>query len=249
MKYNKYIIILIGFLFVTFLSCEKDYLDDSRITYFPDFVIEGDEITFHLQGNAYTDGSVTAVEYGSNLPVSVRVTGDMTGYSGTEVDVNTIDKYTITYSATNSDGFDGTVIREVFVSPPTGDLITSIEGVYISSVTRAPDYKVEPNYTNMMCIFIIKTGANTYEITDALGGYYYMGRAYGYDYAARGTVITANDIASNDFNFTTAEIPAFGNKCDITDFVVDAANKQITFTGNCDFSNGTFKIQLDQVQF
>lgn len=230
-------------------SCEKETENISSITYFPDFVMTGESEIIHTLGAPYTDGAVTATESGKSLEVKVSVVGEFTGYKGAVVNTNVADKYIITYAATNSDGFDGIITRTVYVAPPAGDLVTSIEGMYYGNVQRAPSFAVTAQYSNLAYIFITKTGANTYEISDALGGYYFLGRAYGYNYAAQGTVITAVDIAANNFTFTQAEIPGFGNVVDLSEFVVDAASKTISFTGTANFANGTFKVQLKQVQY
>ncbi len=248
MKHRKLVYILFAALALPFIGCEKEYEDESKITYFPEFVMEGESLVILELGESYTDGAVTATEAGEPLDVSVEVTGEMTGYSGATVDVNTVDQYTITYSATNVDGFDGSVTRTVIVAPPTGDLVTSLEGMYLGNVQRTPAFAVLPQYSDMEYIYIWKTGENTYGISCAAGGYYSIGRAYGYGYAFQGAVITAIDIPGNSFSFTQALAPDFGNVADISEFVVDAANKVISFTSTADFANGVFKVQLEQVQ-
>jgi hypothetical protein len=248
MKHRKLVYILFAALALPFIGCEKEYEDESKITYFPEFVMEGESLVILELGESYTDAPVTATEAGEPLDVSVRVTGEMSGYSGTTVDVNTVDQYTITYSATNMDGFDGSVSRTVIVAPPTGDLVTSLEGMYLGNVQRTPAFAVLPQYSNLEYIYIWKTGDNTYALSCAVGGYYSIGRAYGYDYAFQGAVITANDIPGNSFSITQAMAPGFGNVADIGEFVVDAANKVISWTATADFGNGVFKVQLQQVQ-
>lgn len=252
MKKILYFTFIIASVGLIFTGCEKDITseDTSRITYFANFTMEGEELVFHPIGTPYTDPSVTAEEDGQALEVKITVTGEITDYSATTptVDSDVMDKYVISYSATNSDGYDGGITRTVVVGT-SGDLVTSIEGVYLASVQREPTFAVTDQYTDMEYIFIEKTGENTYELTDAVGGYYYLGRDYGLAYAAQGAVITVNDISTNDFSITQAEFPAWGNVVDITDFTVDAANKTIAFTGTGDFGDGEFHIQLEQIQF
>jgi len=249
MKHRRLVYMLFASLLLPFMGCEKEYEDESRITYFPVFVMEGESEIIHSLGEPYTDGAVTATEDGSPLDVSIEVVGETTGYKGTTVNVDVFDKYVISYSATNKDGFDGVVTRTVYVAPPTGDLITSLEGLYLASVQRTPAFAVLQQYTDMKYINIWKIDDNKYELTCALGGYYYIGRNYGIDAAFQGAVITAIDIPSNSFTITQAASPGFGNVADITDFKVDAVNKVITFTSNADFANGLFHVQLEQVQY
>lgn len=234
---------------LTLAGCEKQYEDESKITYFPEFVMEGEEEILHSLGEPYTDGEVTATEDGNPLEVRTEVLGVWNGYSGSTVDVDVFDKYEIVYSATNKDGFEGQVIRTVYVAPPTGDLVTSLEGVYLAQVQRTPAFAVLPQYSDMKYIYIWKTGSNTYEISCALGGYYFIGRDYGLDFAFQGAVITAHDIPANDFTVSQALSPGFGNVADITELTVDPVNRVIAFTASADFANGVFHVQLEQVQY
>jgi hypothetical protein len=249
MKNRKLIYTLFAALIIPFNGCEKEFKDESRITYFPTFVMEGESEVFHTKGEPYTDGTVTATEDGKPLEVSINVVGDVTGYSGITVNSDVIDKYTIRYSATNIDGYIGTTQRTVYIAPPTGDLVTSLEGIYLSNVQRTPTFAAIPQYTGMKYINIWKTEDNKFEISDALGGYYYIGRDYGYGFAFQGAVVTANNIPANDFTISQSAAPDFGNVADITDFKVDAVNKKITFTSTADFGNGVFHVQLEQVQY
>lgn len=249
MKNRKLIYTILAALIIPFSGCEKEYKDESRITNFPLFEMEGESEIIHTLGEPYTDGTVTATEDGKPLEVSVNVIGAVTGYSGTTVNVDAFDKYSITYSATNADGYAGTTIRNVYVAPPTGDLVTSLEGIYLSTVLRTPSFAVIPQYTDMKYILIWKTEDNTFEISCAVGAYYSIGRDYGYGSAFQGAVITANDIPANDFTISQSLSPDFGNVSDITDFTVDAVNKAITFTSTADFDNGVFHVQLEQVQY
>ena len=249
MKNRKLFYMLLAALIIHFSGCEKEYLDESKITYFPLFEMEGESEVIHTVGEPYTDGTVTASEAGKPLEVSVDVIGEVTGYSGTTVNVDAFDKYSITYSATNADGYVGTVTRTVYVAPPTGDLVTSLEGIYLSTVLRTPSFAVIPQYTNMKYIIIWKTEDNKFEISCAVGAYYSIGREYGYGSAFQGAVITANDIPANEFTISQASSPDFGNIADITDFTVDPVNKTITFTSTADFANGVFHVQLEQIQY
>jgi hypothetical protein len=246
----KKILASLFILSILFAGCEKDITteDVSQITYFANFTVEGESLIYHDLGTPYTDAAVTAEEDGQELPVEVSVSGEITGYSGTTVNTDVMDKYVISYSAINSDGFPAAATRTVVVGK-SGDLVNSIEGVYTSSVQRAPAFAASDQYNDMEYIFITKTGDNTYEISGAIGGYYYIGRDYGYAYAAQGAVITANSIPANDFSITQASIPGFGLDIDITNFTVDPDSKMITFTGAGDFGDGEFHVQLKQIQY
>lgn len=246
MKHIKIILIL----FVTGLvSCSADETGGvSSVTNYPIITLNGDALEFITQGTTYNDPGAVATEGDAEIPVETSA-GSGSYFGNPGIDTSTPDQYFITYSAENADGFSGSALREVWVVPPTGDLTTSIEGLYTSDVQRAPTFTPSAQYDDMEYIIISKTGANTYAITDAVGGYYDLGRGFGNGYSAQGAIITANDIATNDFTITQAVFPIWGNTADITLFTVDAASKTITFDGNGNFGNGTFRTQLTQVQF
>lgn len=236
---------LSGLFFILLLwGCQKDTENVSRITYFPTFDFQGAPVVLHTLGAAYTDGAVTASEDGVDLPVTVAVAGLGTGYKGTTVPVTVADKYVITYTAINSDGFPGSKERSVYVAK-NGDLVNNIEGLYTSTVFRNGTSGAQ--YTNMKYVMITKTGANTYEISDALAGWYELGRNLGIGYRAPGMSITATDIAANNFTFGTAVVGGFGGAVKATSLTVDAATKTLVY--QCEWNIYKFVATLKQVQF
>lgn len=99
--------ILIAGILVLSSGCEsEDTASVSRITYYPIFEIEGDQYVSVVAGNNFTDPGVVAFE--GETEIDVETTGT--------VDTNTPGVYTLTYSATNSDGFAGTTTRLVAVT-------------------------------------------------------------------------------------------------------------------------------------
>lgn len=235
-------------MFSFFTSCKKMYETDnlSKITYFPIFDYKGNTIVYTKVGSAFTDPGCTATENGAQITVVMTVNARLAKTVSNAVDINKGDIYDITYTATNSDGFKATKTRTVWVYE-SGDMVNNIAGIYLSTVKRGTA-AVTPQYTDMKYVIISKLSANTYQISDALGGYYDIGRNYGFNYAAQGSVITVNNIATNDFSFTRASIPGFGNVVDVSNMTVDPINKQIVFTGTGNFANATFTITLKQVE-
>lgn len=244
---NLFIILLL--VTGSLASCSEDETGNvSAITNFPTFTMNGESLVYTPQGEDWIDPGVTATEDGAELPVSVEAVGTYMRSIGPSVDTNTADIYEVFYSAENSDGFSGSTVRTVWVVPPSGDLVTSISGLYAADVQRAPSFTPGPPYDGLIYVFISKSGDNTYKISHAIGGYYDYGRGYGSGYAAKGAVITANDIPGNDFSVSQAQFPIWGNTVDVTGMQVDAATKSITFTGNGNFGNGEFRVQLTQVE-
>lgn len=227
------------------ISCERELLteDISQVTYFPEFDYKGDEQYIVGCGAPFADPGVTATENGQEISVSKKITAMMT--SGAFTAVGTIpDRYTISYNAVNKDGFSASTSREVWVAC-TGDLETSLEGLYTATVVRNGVSGAQ--YTDMQYIIIRKKSANVYELSDAIGGYYAIGRAYGDTYLASGIQITAKDIAKNDFTFNgPVGVGAFGGVLKMTSFEVNKATKTIVFSSTWD-SGYDFVVTLKQV--
>ena len=232
-------------LVIGLTACEKKYETENlttRTTYYAVFDMVGETFYTIPLGGDYADEGCTATEDGAPLTVDVSTAGTYTGYSGTDIDVNVADQYVTSYAAENSDGYSIAAEREIWVAE-AGDFVDNIAGLYTSTIYRDDALAFE----GVQFILIWKTGENTYEISDAAGGYYYLGRAYGYGYAAQGAVITVNDIPSNDYSITDGVFPIWGNVITIADFTVNADSKTITFNGNADFGS-VFTVTLTQVQ-
>jgi hypothetical protein len=249
MKTTKIYRKLIGLFFIAavLISCEKNVDSDgiSKITYYPTFEMVGDDFQIIPLGTPYTDPGISATENGQDLPVTTTVTGTIQDYSGSAVNSDLANEYLIDYSATNSDGFQGSASRVVWVVS-TGDLVTSIEGLYTSTVVR--NGVVSAQYADMEYVMIYKTGDNTYQISDGIGGYYDLGRGYGPGYRAVPAEITAVDIPGNSFTFGPSfGVGAFGGSADITAFSVDPVAKTISFTTVWDGGPYTFEVVLTQV--
>jgi hypothetical protein len=241
---NLRITYLISFLLAfSFWSCDKEYENHYRITYYPEFEMSGDEVIFNTFGTPFVDLGIKATEGGKEIPVTTTISGDFFG--ATSFDPNGADRYLYTYSATNSDGYKANTSRLVY-NVKTGDLVSSIEGLYTSTVVR--NGVVSAQYANMKYVMIAKSTGNTYKLSDAIGGYYDIGRAYGATYRASGMTVTAVNIPANNFTFGSG-VPcgAFGGTVTMSSMTVDAATKTIVFESVWT-SGYTFKVTLKQVQ-
>ncbi len=135
-----------------FSACDdKETEDISRITYFPDFTLEGGQFYRHEMGTAYTEPGVVAMEGENEL--TVTTTG--------EVDSNVPGLYEIVYSATNVDGFIGTISRYVIVTDEIDD----------SAVNLSGEYELVNSSLVIFSVPVKKKDA----------GYYNMGSLYGYE--------------------------------------------------------------------
>jgi len=245
MKTTK-ILIAVFFITLSFVSCEKNVDSDnlSKITFYPTFEMTGDDFQIITLGTPYSDPGILATENGQEIPVTTSVVGTIQSYSGNAVNADLANEYLINYTATNSDGFQGSTSRVVWVVN-TGDLVTSIEGLYTSTVVRSG--VVSAQYTDMSYVLIYKTGDNTYEISDGIGGYYDLGRAYGPGYRATPCVITAVDIPGNNFTYGGSfGVGAFGGVAEISALTVDPVAKTVSFETSWD-AGYTFVVTLTQV--
>ncbi len=109
-KYINYLII--GVFSIAFASCQKDsfnypegHVGISKITVYPEITVTGAEIVAVAKGGTYTDPGVKATAGTATVPV-VTTGLPNTGVAGV---------YTVTYTATNTDGFSATATRTVAV--------------------------------------------------------------------------------------------------------------------------------------
>jgi len=249
---NKLIKPAILGLMITLVACSNEDPISSTITNYPIISVTGEELVFSPQGEVFADPGAIATVGEEEVPVEITYTGLYNGetYTGTLPANAAPDLYTAEYSATNEDGFDGIATRYVFVGN-NGDLVNSIEGIYRSTVVR--NGATGAQYTDMEYVIIWKNADGTYEISDAIGGYYDIGRAYGIGYIAPGGIIVANDIAANDFSFPgTQSVGTFGGSLEITGMTVNPADNSIDFTSVWQADASTtynFEVHLDQIQF
>lgn len=250
---NRFIIVTLMATFVGISACDKDTEGVSRPTYYPVFTLNGDEEVIIAPGATYVEEGAVAKEEGVEIETSVSYSGTYFSGNISTIDTETADKYVVTYSAVNKDGFPGTKERIVYVVNQ-GDLVNSIEGLYTSTVERSPAAAptFDGQYVDMEYVIIGKTGPDTYTLSDIIGGYYDLplGRAYGSAYAGPGAEIIANDISSDDFTFGDAvPVGAFGGAAEIKSMQVDPVAKTIKFVTDWDGGPYTFKVTLKQVQF
>lgn len=172
-KYISYLFILaVSGMLLT--SCQKDnfnypdgYVGRSKITTYAIFSLTGGGYASVVKGGTFTDPGATAKQGSTDLKVTSTGT----------VNTNTVGLYTITYSATNSDGFPATATRLVAVLPAAEAAGVNIAGKY--------------GYA---------TGGSASTITKLAPGFYYTDNFY--SGAAGGTVIPAYIITTNGLNWT-----------------------------------------------
>lgn len=244
-------------LIITLSACSTEDEVALTVTYYPivtPIAVDGETTIFVDEGAAFTDPGAIATIDGEEVPYTTVYTGRYRGnvYTGT-LDTAVSDIYIATYSAENADGFFGTATRQIIVAE-TGDLVTSIAGLYTSTVFRNGSQPAAnpQDYTDIEYILIWENEDGSYGISDAFGGWYLFGRAIA-DSETPGTVIVANNIPANDFSFPgTQSNLYFGGTSEMVDMTVDPVARTIDFTTEWlapPATNYVFTVHLEQVQF
>jgi len=236
------------FFVTSFMSCEKDLSTEgiSKTTYFPEVTLLGNEVDAINVGQVYDDLGVSALANGENVPTVTTVVGQFVGYSGSAIDIQTPNRYIMTYTATNEDGYSASVERTVYVAQ-TGNFTSSVEGLYISRCVRTPGQGAVPATMDLQYVIVWKSGVNTYQISDALGGYYDLGRGYGNGYIGTGVTFTV-DFAGNTVTTvsSTLSVASWGDSGLVTGMSIDAANKKLVIASA--YAGMVFTSTLTQVQ-
>ena len=235
-----------------FIACDADSTTGvSKVTNYPTIEINGASTLFVPFGGIFSDPGVVAKEAGAVIPTQTNFVGNFRGAK--TLDLNQADEYTETYTATNKDGFKTNATRKVIVYK-TGDLINSIEGVYLSTTKRNGTLLAasQGSSVDQKYIYIWKNSNGTYGVSDAFGGWYSIGRKIGITSATQGGIITG-DILTNTFTFPVGQLgnQYFGGVANITGLTVNAPSKTLVLTTVWTASDGTpytFVSTLTQVQ-
>ncbi len=237
----KIMTVVVSSLLLT--SCDADSTGGvSRVTVYPTLELNGSSVINIKKGESFTDPGVVALEGTTPITATSTVVGAYRG--GKTLDTNVADTYRITYSASNKDGFSGSVVRTVNVVDD-GDLVNSISGLYTATTTR--NGVLTAQYTNMKYVQIWQNANGTYEISDGIGLYYAVGRAYGDGYLARPVIVTANSIPNNNYTISTFTVGTFVGGCVMSGLTADPAAQTVKFSTV--WSSGyTFDVVLKKVQ-
>ena len=189
MKKTKNIIGLV-FAFMAFTGCEIAEPIESEITYYPELELIGEEIFLVEEGNTFEDPGITAQVEGEDVPFEVN----------NEVDTSTPGMYTVTYEATNEDGFSVTIDRTVVVYEDNG----TVAGYWHGSSGNGTGFPILVSSTD---------DPNVFEITDVLAGHYEYGVNYGPAYAVPSTITVAGGTVTspggpNAFGSWTVDAPS-----------------------------------------
>lgn len=138
---KKYLFIIL--ISTVISSCKKDdvvithdRIGISKVTYYPQLTLNDGAVSSIVVGASFTDPGAKGTAGGQDVPVTTVST----------VDANTVGVYTITYTATNTDGFSASAIRTVVVIPAAETPGVDLTGVYMttSGTPNANITKVAP---------------------------------------------------------------------------------------------------------
>ena len=111
------------------VSCSKDKIINthdrvgiSKVTYYANIVLTGSPVISIIKGSAFTDPGVKAEAGGTEVPVTTTGT----------VNSDEVGLYTLTYSATNADGYSSSASRIVVVIPSAELPGVDLSGTYLA---------------------------------------------------------------------------------------------------------------------
>ena len=164
-------ILSIVFSLTALISCEKTSEDTSTITYYVTFEINGDATTLVPVGDSYTELGVVAMEGETDVTSSVIRKG--------EVNSEEIGVYTISYSATNIEGYSSSIVRTVVVYDP--EITTDISGNYMvaDGTNRLTILTGARIAYDGYPVSIKYMGPGVFYVSDFFGGFYEKRAGYG----------------------------------------------------------------------
>lgn len=235
-------------LILAISSCSLDPVIHSTVTNYPVMTLKGDATTFVLLGTTYADPGITSTENGATIAYTSKISSGKYRKSAT-LDTNIVDQYVQTYTSVNKDGFSASIERTVIVYK-NGDLVNSIEGVYSSTTRRngALLPATQGSSVDQKYVYIWKNANGTYQISDAFGGWYNLGRKIA-DSETPGGIIAGN-VSTNTYTFpgnplTNLYFPGVAN---LKSVIANPATKQVVVTCDWDAGPYVFVSTLTQIQ-
>ncbi len=186
-KIKNSIILLLLSVFV-FSGCEKELDSEGitkKITYFPIITMKGEQWNSVLVGQSFTDPGAEATEEGQKIELSVKGT----------VNTSVPGVYTITYSATNKDGYSAIKRRYVGVIDPA-----------VADADMSGKYKRNAGANGVSTVTKLGLGHYT---SDNVGGAKDPGpgvTVHFYHYEGNKLGVPAQDVSGSEFAATKATV-------------------------------------------
>ena len=161
---------------LTLSSCSKDEQHtDTRVTYYINLIINGDEVVYIAANSTYDDAGCKAEAGGKDVSDKIVTINP--------VNTSEIGPYTVIYRAVNDDGFSSEAYRYVYVGAPlTGSVMT---GSFRQTYNDDGSPKAQVAWSGFD-IEMLTDGEGLYWVEDLLGGYYEQRAGYGANYSMKG---------------------------------------------------------------
>ena len=225
--------IAVGLMLAGFASCSKDTEGLTGITYSPVIELDGPIYDMAEAGTPFSDPGYSASLNGEDYTDHVEITTSMNlsnpqpGY------------YSVTYSATNSDGFSASATRYVLVAD--GD--DPVSGYYTTNTDSYRDYSGTIFYGGYPEV-VYANGDGTYHISDLLAGWYQYRAGYGASYALGGELEVAAD---GTITLLSSYLAGWGDSAnELTDGVFDAEAGTIKYVVSYTDYPFLFNVTLDK---
>lgn len=220
---NKILYLIMAFALtaVGLSSCDDDTTAGfTDITYYPTLEVLGDPVVFIDRGSNYDDAGAYAELNGEDISSEIEISSD--------VDPNTGGVYSVSYKASNAEGFSVSGSRTVYVVDKTPSIISS--GVHTTADGTFRFWLSSGATVNFSGyeIVIIQTEPGVFYISDFIGGYYDQRVGYGPNYAMTGYFELNDD---NTITPISSYVPGWGDSMDeMQSSTVDPATGKITYT-------------------
>lgn len=204
---------MLGLLTAGLTSCGDEEYTDSQITYFVKLVLKGEAAVSTPLNSNYVDAGCTVTIDGKDASDRLKM--------NSTVNTAVLGPYSVTYSATNDDGYSSSISRTVYV----GDYIEAIVANGSKrTVTTSGLTTVYSGFT----IPVTTDGNGQYWVEDLMGGYYEQRAGYGSNYSMP-TFLKVN--ADNSVSITGGGgVAGWGDSYDSFDNgVYDPAANTITY--------------------
>lgn len=231
---KKYISTLtVGLALLALTSCSKDTEGLTGITYYPVLELDGPIYDQAVAGTPFVEpgysASLNGEDYTDHVVVSTKMdfNNPKPGY------------FSITYSATNSDGFSASVTRYVLVSENNDP----VSGYYTTNTDSYRDYNGTVYYGGYPEV-IYANGDGTYHISDLLAGWYEYRAGYGSNYALSGNISVDAD---GNIELINSYLIGWGDSADwLSDGKFDAASGTVKYIVSYTDYPFLFNVTLDK---
>ncbi len=231
---KKYIsTIAVALSLLTLGACSKDTEGLTGITYYPVIELEGPINDIAVAGTPFVDPGYSASLNGEDYTSQVKITTKM-DFSNPQPGY-----YSITYSATNADGFSASAVRNVIVAENDD----AVSGYYTTNQDSYRDYNGTVFYGGYPMI-VYANGDGTYHISDLLAGWYQYRAGYGANYALEGELSIDAD---GNIELLDSYLIGWGDSANgLTDGKFDAAAGTIKYIVSYTDYPFLFNVTLDK---